>query len=180
MPLVWTRPLHISAHLQFLFDNAPPSNPAQDINLTCNGPHVENVSSGTRNYSKYDHCYVFIRQFLYIFVPALTFCKAVYSKTMYHVETLATGSFDTIWTCNASWKGMWVAVEQRSDKGTCKVTKCVGKNKNTYMVVNVVFQEDLRLQLCSHWLTHKADVNFVWVECPTVVVLRRGREPLRY
>ena len=180
MPPVWSRPLRISAHLQFLFDNAPPSDPAQDINLTCNGPHIEKISSGTRNYSKYGRHYVFVRQFLYIFVPALTFCEAVYSKTMYHMETLATGSFDTIWTCDASWKGTWVAVEQRSDKGTCKATKCVGKINDTYMVINVVFQEDLRSQLCGHRLTHRADVNFVWVECPTVVALTRGREPLRY
>jgi hypothetical protein len=71
MPSIWSRPLRISAHLQFLFDNAPPPDPAQAINITCNGPHVENVSSGIRNPSEYGQRYVFVsHSFVYLWVGA--------------------------------------------------------------------------------------------------------------
>lgn len=60
MPPVWSRPSRISPRLQFLFDNAPPADPNKVINVTCGGPHVENVSAGTKKLSEYGQRFVFV------------------------------------------------------------------------------------------------------------------------
>ncbi|KIM73872.1 hypothetical protein PILCRDRAFT_14862 [Piloderma croceum F 1598] len=56
---VWSRPLRISPHLQFLFDNAPAADPAQVVNVTCGGPHIENISAGRKNESEYGRRFIF-------------------------------------------------------------------------------------------------------------------------
>jgi hypothetical protein len=58
---VWSRPLRISPRLQFLFDNAPAADPAKVINVTCGGPHVENVSAGRKNEMEYGQRFIFVR-----------------------------------------------------------------------------------------------------------------------
>lgn len=60
MPPVWSHPSRISPRLQFLFENAPPADPNKVINVTCDGPHVENVSAGTKKPAEYGQWFVFI------------------------------------------------------------------------------------------------------------------------
>jgi len=60
MPPVWLRPSCVSPRLRFLFDNAPPADPNKVINVTCGGPHVENVSAGTKKPAEYGQRFVFV------------------------------------------------------------------------------------------------------------------------
>jgi hypothetical protein len=50
---VWSGPHHISPRLQFLLDNSPAADPAKVINVTCGGPHIENVLAGRMNEIEY-------------------------------------------------------------------------------------------------------------------------------
>ena len=94
MAPVWSRPLRISPHLQFLFNNAPPSNPSNHVNVTCDGPHVENVSAGTKHKEDYGRRFIFVSLSTYLFV-------GIYDGHNFSVfssgATLGSNGFATPW-----------------------------------------------------------------------------------